>query len=319
MSTIIDDLAAAASEGARPVTKWAAIAGKWTFSGADAKYLAPASTKAMAPLGIAIGSRPFRDGVIETTIRLSRNENTSAGIVFGFRALDQHYLFAQLGGWSSAYALGEYRPGIGWKPVAQAGNLENLPVGQDIQMAVQVFGQTVEMIVDDVPVLNAVLSRPVQGTGAGLYAYYDGSIEFENTRISSIPARIFVIMPFAEPFDTLYREVIKPVAAELDFEINRVDEISGPGIILEDIQRQIEESHAVVAEISTHNPNVFYELGYAHALRKPAILLVRREDGGNMPFDIRGYRAIFYDDNIGGKRVVERNLRQHLLAVRGRE
>jgi hypothetical protein len=72
-----------------------------------------------------------------------------------------------------------------------------------------------------------------------------------------------------------------------------------------------------VAEITTHNPNVFYELGYAHALRKPALLLVRRQEGETMPFDIRGYRAIFYDDSIGGKKTVERNLKQHLRAIRG--
>ena len=124
-------------------------------------------------------------------------------------------------------------------------------------------------------------------------------------------------MPFAEPFDPLYRDVIAPVAEQLGFDIVRVDEVPGPGIILDDIQQQIAKAHAVVAEISTpHNPNVFYELGYAHALKKPAIILVRREDGKEMPFDVRGYRAIFYDDSIGGKKVVERNLRQHLQAVR---
>jgi hypothetical protein len=44
-------------------------------------------------------------------------------------------------------------------------------------------------------------------------------------------------MPFSEPFETLYKEVIKPVAEDqLGFEIVRVDEIQSPGIILDDIQ-----------------------------------------------------------------------------------
>ena len=86
---------------------------------------------------------------------------------------------------------------------------------------------------------------------------------------------------------------------------------------MQDIQRQIEDSEAVVAEISTQNPNVFYELGYAHALRKPAILLVRGEEVKTMPFDVRSYRAIVYDDSIGGKKRVERNLEQHLKAILG--
>ncbi len=171
------------------------------------------------------------------------------------------------------------------------------------------------MTVDDVDVLDVVLHRPIEGTGTGLYAWDDAEIQFLETTVTGIAPRIFVIMPFSEPFETLYREVISPVAENAGFEIIRVDEIPGPGIILDDIQQQIEQAHAVVAEISLHNPNVFYELGYAHALKKPAVLLVRREEGAKMPFDVRGYRAIFYDDSIGGKKNVERNLQQHLNAI----
>jgi hypothetical protein len=60
---------------------------------------------------------------------------------------------------------------------------------------------------------------------------------------------------------------------------------------------------------------VFYELGYAHALRKPTILLKRRTDESKLPFDISPYRVIFYDDSIGGKKVVQEYLRKHLEAV----
>lgn len=171
------------------------------------------------------------------------------------------------------------------------------------------------MTVDDVDVLKTTCSIPLEGAGFGLYAYDENPIDFMDTRITVDPPKIFVMMPFAEPFDTLYRDVINPVAKEQGFDVVRVDEIVGPGMVNEDIQRQIEGAHAVVAEISTQNPNVFYELGYAHALQKPAVLLVRRSDGAAMPFDIRSYRAIFYDDSIGGKKTVERNLEQHLSAI----
>lgn len=69
----------------------------------------------------------------------------------------------------------------------------------------------------------------------------------------------------------------------------------------------------MIAEITSPNQNVFYELGYAHALNKPTILLARR--GKELPFDIRSYRVIFYEDTIGGKPVVEENLRKHLKAI----
>jgi hypothetical protein len=44
--------------------------------------------------------------------------------------------------------------------------------------------------------------------------------------------------------------------------------------------------------------------------------LVRRQDSADVPFDVKAYRAIYYDDSIGGKKVVERNLRAHLEAVK---
>lgn len=299
----------------RIVDRWAAIAGRWTFDGPAATYHGPENPDARPPLGLALGSVRFRDGRIATRIKLSRNERTTGGIVFGYQSRAAPYHVAQIGAFGKAYAISEYRPGQGWVTRGDAGSLDNLDVSQEISMVLEVSAQTARLTIDDVDVLDVVIPRPIEGSGAGLFAWDDGEIAFSQTTVTGVAPRIFVIMPFSEPFETLYREVIEPVAQQAGFEIIRVDEIPGPGIILDDIQQQIEGAHAVVAEISTHNPNVFYELGFAHALKKPAILLVRREEGSNMPFDVRGYRAIFYDDSIGGKRSVERNLKQHLNAI----
>src|ERR1700694_2903882 len=77
------------------------------------------------------------------------------------------------------------------------------------------------------------------------------------------------------------------------------------------IRRGIVDSDVIVAEITPVNANVFYELGYAHALEKPTILLANRNTE-KLPFDISGYRVIFYDDSIRGKRDIEATLRKHL-------
>ena len=61
------------------------------------------------------------------------------------------------------------------------------------------------------------------------------------------------------------------------------------------------------------NANVFYELGYAHALGKQTILLAER--GRELPFDVSGYRCIFYDNTIGGKAVVQDSLTRHLTNI----
>lgn len=305
-----------AKAGPQKVDKWAAIAGRWKFSKKEATYLGPdESFKGGMPLGIVLGSQRLRDGTIKTTIKLKRNENTSAGIVIRFQSLIARYLTVQLGGWNRAYAIGEYLPEIGWVPLSTAGSLSNLSVDQPYELRVRLAGQTVEMTVDDIAVLRHVLIDPLEGTGFGLNTWGDAPVDFSETTVNRVKSKLFVIMPFREPFETLYRDVILPVAEDVGFDVVKVDEIFTPGVILNDIQQQIEQAQAVVAEISTQNPNVFYELGYAHALKKPAVLLVRRQEGADMPFDVRSYRAIFYDDSIGGKKTVETNLRQHFAAI----
>ena len=70
----------------------------------------------------------------------------------------------------------------------------------------------------------------------------------------------------------------------------------------------------VIADITPDNPNVYYELGYAHGIDKPTILLSDRKRE-ELPFDVSGFRTLFYDNTIGGKSVVEERLRKHLDGI----
>lgn len=294
---------------------WVDVAGLWNFEGQRAEYLGPDQKQTFAPFGLAVCEIPFRDGKALATITLSKNEHTSAGILFGYQSTDSGYYTVALGAHDRTLALSEYVPGHSWVSVTGAGSVRNLVPDKQYRLAVTISGQTLRVAVDDVPIISHILRRPLEGTGLGIFAWGEATARFESLAVEARDPRLFVIMPFKEPFDTVYREVIAPVAKDLKFDVVRIDEVHGPGLILEDIQQEISRSHAVIAEVSSHNPNVFYELGFAHALGKPAVLLVRRQDEQLMPFDIRGYRAIFYDDSIGGKRVVERTLREHLKAV----
>jgi hypothetical protein len=130
-----------------------------------------------------------------------------------------------------------------------------------------------------------------------------------------MPPRAFVIMQFTEPFNSFFRHVIQPVAKAVGLEAFRASDVYKPGIILEDILHDILESEVIIAEITSGNPNVFYELGYAHALRKKTILLADRVVTAELPFDIRGYRVIFYENTIKGKPEVEKELEEHLRNI----
>jgi hypothetical protein len=120
-------------------------------------------------------------------------------------------------------------------------------------------------------------------------------------------------MQFSDPYQTLYADVIQPLIESYKLRAYHAGEVFGPGIILEDITGGIVEARIVIAEITPPNQNVFYELGYAHALKKPTILLA--DSGKDLPFDVSGYRCLFYENSIGGKKKVEDGLRKHLVAI----
>jgi hypothetical protein len=168
--------------------------------------------------------------------------------------------------------------------------------------------------VDEVRVFEHVLSAPLPGSQVGLFAWGADRVWFRDVQVMESKPKLFVAMPFLDRLAPLYEDVIRPRAETEGFEVVRIDEMARPGIIFHDIQHEIADATAVVAEISAPNSNVFYELGYAHALNKPTILLAQR--GQELPFDIRSYRVIFYDDTIAGKPALEDTLVRHLSAIR---
>jgi len=167
--------------------------------------------------------------------------------------------------------------------------------------------------VDGIRVIDHVLETPLPNGQLGLFAWGNEPIEFTDVSVSEEPGKVFVVMQFSEPYQELYQDVIQPVTRDFGLEAHHAGEVFGPGIILDDIVHDINEAKIVVAEITEQNQNVFYELGYAHALRKPTILLA--EKNKDLPFDVSGYRCLFYENSIGGKRKVEEGLRKHLQAI----
>lgn len=106
----------------------------------------------------------------------------------------------------------------------------------------------------------------------------------------------FVLMPFDSAFNDVYRLGIKETAAQLEIKAERVDEQIFQEGILERIYRQIKSADIVVADMSGQNPNVFYEVGYAHALGKLCVLMTN--DADDIPFDLKHRRHIVYGNSI---------------------
>jgi predicted acetyltransferase len=120
-------------------------------------------------------------------------------------------------------------------------------------------------------------------------------------------------MQFTPPYNELFSNVIAPVCQDLGLIAVRADETYGPGLIIADIVRDITEAKVIIAEITPANPNVYYEVGYAHALNKPTILIAEKPT--QLPFDVSPFRVLFYENTIGGKAKIEAGLRKHLEAI----
>lgn len=108
--------------------------------------------------------------------------------------------------------------------------------------------------------------------------------------------KCFVIMPFA--IYDVFENAIVPACKNTDTEVLRADQIMLPGNIIKDIVGQISISDVIIADLTGRNPNVFYELGVAHALRRHVIMICGNLD--DVPFDLRPYRILSYLNNYSG-------------------
>jgi len=122
----------------------------------------------------------------------------------------------------------------------------------------------------------------------------------------------FVMMPFASDLEWVYHDLIRPVVEKLGLSVLRADDIFAPGSITEQIRVAIQQSRLCIADVTNRNPNVLYEVGIAHTLGKPTVLLTQAIE--DTPFDLRSLRVIVYEQNQiqVAQLALERSL-QHVL------
>ncbi len=151
--------------------------------------------------------------------------------------------------------------------------------------------------------------------------HYDATIEklaAIDTQSEDTPSKIehvFLAMPCTED----NKGVLDIVGAELTAQgitALRATKRDYPGEdIATSVRLCIDSADFVVADISANNPNVMYELGYAHGHGKPVILLTT-SDKTAIPFDVLNYRVILYEDSMSGVEVLKQKLRKTVEELR---
>ena len=107
---------------------------------------------------------------------------------------------------------------------------------------------------------------------------------------------VFMLMPFAKEFDDAYKLAIRPAAETAGAYCERIDEQIFADNILARLYNQIAKADLLVADMTGRNANVFYEVGYAHALGKTVVLVTRNED--DIPFDLKHYPHVIYGNSL---------------------
>jgi hypothetical protein len=293
------------------------MAGVWDVSTTNPVYVGPQQKDQPygRPFGLCVSDIWFQGGTVEVTVSLPRLDNgsvhpdTSGSILIGYKSVNDEYFAIGLGGYGAAYVVLRFAPEIhSWVGLAIEGSLKHhLHPEQPYRISVHMQGQRLTLKVDGVEVLSHKLeSAPPQGR-MGLFSWGPSRVEFKETSVIEEPGKVFVIMPLKNYYtEELFPQVIRPtVESGNNLYVHHAGETFGPGLIIKDIEKEKSELKIVIADITESNPNVFYEVGYAHGTKIPTIIMVQK--GIDLPFDLSGYRCIMYENTIGGKgEVIER-------------
>lgn len=133
---------------------------------------------------------------------------------------------------------------------------------------------------------------------------------FGKPEVTSAEQQIFVLMPFSPNLRPVYDDHIKKVARDLGIQVSRADDIFSNEAIIEEIWNAIYGATVLIADCTGRNPNVFYEIGIAHTLGKPVVLIA--QDLNDVPFDLRHLRIVTYEYTPRGMTMFEEDLTKTL-------
>ena len=134
----------------------------------------------------------------------------------------------------------------------------------------------------------------------------------------------FVIMPFGkkdtperELYDDVYENIIKKAVLDSNLGLicKRADDIKKPGNIHKSIYEDLFKSKYVIADLSERNPNVMYEIGMAHTIGIPVVIITQRIK--DVPFDLQHHRCIQYSYSPKGCKLLAEKLIGTLRFVSG--
>jgi hypothetical protein len=153
------------------------------------------------------------------------------------------------------------------------------------------------------------IRRALQSTGLGAFVeeFRDSAAHLKQNVLFLGPERLygapkdyatprkascFIVMPFSQEWSADVHRILASACEAVGVRPVRGDDLFTPTDILEDIWQSINAADFVIADITGRNPNVLYEMGIAHTLAKPVLILSRQ--ASDIPVDLATRRVILY-------------------------
>jgi hypothetical protein len=124
-------------------------------------------------------------------------------------------------------------------------------------------------------------------------------------------SHVFVAMPFAPEMDDVFHYGIQGAVNAAGLLCERADLSAFTGDVVDWVKQRISSATLVVADLSSANPNVYLEVGYAWGCRVPTVLLAR--DVNDLKFDVKGQRCLFYTSIRNLEELLRNELRSMLI------
>jgi hypothetical protein len=282
------------------------------FAGGEFPNLTDPASGSLPARGLALTTDKSASGTISASMSFSKVGNdVNCSLLLYHDPITGFLVTAGLSG-PGMFTVWQ-NDGQRWTVLKTAGDISNLLPNKQYKITVTVAGSRLSMEANGITVLAVDLPYSLPQSQVGVFCAARGTITISEYQVRSELPKVFVVMQFSSPYDELYSGVIKSVCAEFGLQVIRADEEYGPGVIIVDLARQIAEAQIIIAEITPANPNVYYEVGYAHALGKETILLA--DKSLKLPFDVSPFRTLLYENSIDGKGKLESGLRKHLQAI----
>lgn len=156
----------------------------------------------------------------------------------------------------------------------------------------------IEQAIEEAPIAGISQAGPAtSGDGVPAPIVLPVTLNDDGAVVGDFAKICFYITPIGEEgseerrhADFLMEYIVKPAVREFDLTVVRADQMGKPGMIGKQVIEHILRSRLVIADLSFHNPNVFYELSLRHATRLPTVQIKRTVD--KLPFDLNQYNTI---------------------------